>query len=148
MNVNMSLISLDEREDLIITMIRLVEQCELDDDWSRKKLIQNNQIILISSISSERRVNILLLHLSITYHSLLEVIMNLDNEYCTNENDAIIIHFWRFSCAHDAVMSYAHREMIVKHLVFHQASNIHPSGILRHGTTFLVGSRDSRYHFY
>ena len=27
-------------------------------------------------------------------------------------------------------------------------SNIHPSGTLRHGTTFLVGSRDPRYHFY
>ena len=47
--------------------------------------------------------------------------MSLDNEYCVNENVAIIIHSWRFSCAHDAVMSYAHREMIVKHLIFHQA---------------------------
>ena len=103
-------------------MIRLVEQCELDDDRSRKKLIQNNQITLINFISNERRVNIFLLHLSTIYHSLLEVIMSLDNEYCANENDAIIIHFWRLSCAHDAVMSYAHREMIVKHLVFHQAS--------------------------
>ena len=103
-------------------MIRLVEQCEFDDDRTRKKLIENNQITLISFISNKRRVNIVLLHLSTTNYSLFEVIMSLDSEYCVNENVAIIIHSWRLSCAHDAVMSYAHREMIVKHLIFHQVS--------------------------
>ena len=48
--------------------------------------------------------------------------MSLDSEYYANENDIIIIHSWQSLCAHDVVMSYAHREMIVKHLVFHQVS--------------------------
>ena len=91
MNVNMLLISLDEIKDLIMTMIRLVEQCELDDDRTRKKLIENNQITLINSISNKRRVNILLLHLSTINHSLFEVIMSLDSEYYVNENVTIII---------------------------------------------------------